>query len=177
MCLLSNFGCKIIFMCSVNFWQQQDSNSLFKGSIGHVTSECKWPVLVVLVVDFSMGRLHKRQLPDLHFINMCDKINLPYIFGVCLLWTWQLVPFFLAGVKYSTGLQTFSYNLISKLKAETQISPFKVSPPLKLFLTPPPIHPSRKVVSVPPKAWLTHPIFLIDHSEISKSDQFKWSYH
>ena len=29
---LSNFGCKIIFICSVNFWHQQDSNSLFKGS-------------------------------------------------------------------------------------------------------------------------------------------------
>ena len=39
---LSNFGCKIIFMCSVNFWHQQDSNSLFKGSIGHMTSWCKW---------------------------------------------------------------------------------------------------------------------------------------
>ena len=42
--LLSNFGCKIIFMCSVNFWQQQyqqDSNSSFKGSNGHVTSWCK----------------------------------------------------------------------------------------------------------------------------------------
>ena len=35
---LSNFGCKIIFMCSINFWHQQDSNSLFKGSISHVTS-------------------------------------------------------------------------------------------------------------------------------------------
>ena len=35
---LSNFGCEIIFMCSVNFWHQQDSNSLFKGSIGHVTT-------------------------------------------------------------------------------------------------------------------------------------------
>ena len=34
---LSNFGCKIIFMCSVNFWHQQESNSLFTGSIGHVT--------------------------------------------------------------------------------------------------------------------------------------------
>ena len=34
---LSNFGCKIIFMCSVNFWHQQDYISLFKGSIGHVT--------------------------------------------------------------------------------------------------------------------------------------------
>ena len=30
---LSNFGCEIIFMCFVNFWHQQDSNSLFKGSI------------------------------------------------------------------------------------------------------------------------------------------------
>ena len=50
MLFLSNFGCKIIFMCSVNFWHQQDSNSLFKGSIGHVTSWCKWPV--ILVKDF-----------------------------------------------------------------------------------------------------------------------------
>ena len=33
---LSNFGCKIIFMWSVNFWHQQDSNSLFNGSIGHL---------------------------------------------------------------------------------------------------------------------------------------------
>ena len=31
-------------MCSVNFWHQQNSNSLFKGSIGHVTSQCKWPI-------------------------------------------------------------------------------------------------------------------------------------
>ena len=28
---LSNFGCKVIFMCSVDFWQQQDYNSLLKG--------------------------------------------------------------------------------------------------------------------------------------------------
>ena len=34
---LSNFGCKISFMSSVKFWQQRDYNSLFKGSIGHVT--------------------------------------------------------------------------------------------------------------------------------------------
>ena len=40
----SNFGCKIIFVCSNNFWPQQDSNSLFKESIGHVTSSCKWPI-------------------------------------------------------------------------------------------------------------------------------------
>ena len=38
---LSNFSsgcCTIIFTCSVNFSHQQDSNSLFKGSIGHVIS-------------------------------------------------------------------------------------------------------------------------------------------
>ena len=45
MSFLSNIGSKIIFMCSVNFWHQQDSHSLFKGSIGHVTSKCKWPIL------------------------------------------------------------------------------------------------------------------------------------
>ena len=41
---LSNFGCKISFVCSNNFWHQQDPNSLFKGSIGHVTSYSKWPI-------------------------------------------------------------------------------------------------------------------------------------
>ena len=48
---LSNFGCKIIFMCSVKFWHQQDSNSLFKGSIVHVTSWCKWPIFLSRVVQ------------------------------------------------------------------------------------------------------------------------------
>ena len=38
MSFLSNFRCKIIFMCSVNFWQQQDYTLLFKGRFGHVTS-------------------------------------------------------------------------------------------------------------------------------------------
>ena len=33
-------------MCSVNFWHQQDYNSLFNGNIGHVTSYCKWPIEV-----------------------------------------------------------------------------------------------------------------------------------
>ena len=41
---LSNFGCKIIFMRSVNSWHQQDSNSLFKGSIGDMGSQSKWPI-------------------------------------------------------------------------------------------------------------------------------------
>ena len=55
---LSNFGCKIIFMCSVNFWHQQDSNSLFKGSIGHVTSSCKWPIRM----DTRAKRLRMRKV-------------------------------------------------------------------------------------------------------------------
>ena len=44
---LSNFWCKINSMCSVNFWHQQDSNSFFKESIGHVTSLCKWPIVMI----------------------------------------------------------------------------------------------------------------------------------
>ena len=49
MCFPSNFGCKIIFMFSVNFWHRKDSNSLFKGSIGHVTYQCKWPIETLLL--------------------------------------------------------------------------------------------------------------------------------
>ena len=40
----SNFGCMIIFICFDYFWHQQDSKSLFKKGIGHVTSQCKWQV-------------------------------------------------------------------------------------------------------------------------------------
>ena len=51
---LSNFGCKMIFfMPSVNFWHQQDSNSLFKGNIGHVTSKCKWPMTTTTTTTTS----------------------------------------------------------------------------------------------------------------------------
>ena len=65
---LSNFECKIIFTRSVNFWHQQDSNSLFKGSIGHVTSWCKWPICT-FKLDFvdRLCRLSSRlQLPWCH---------------------------------------------------------------------------------------------------------------
>ena len=41
---LSNFGFKMIFMCSNNFCHRQDSNLFFKGTIGHVTSECNRPI-------------------------------------------------------------------------------------------------------------------------------------
>ena len=53
LCFLSNFGCKIIVVCTVNFWHQQDYNSLFKGSIGQVSSSCKWPIWIV-PLNFSV---------------------------------------------------------------------------------------------------------------------------
>ena len=42
---LSNFGCKIIFMGFDYFRHQQHFKSLFKGTIGHVTSYWKWPIV------------------------------------------------------------------------------------------------------------------------------------
>ena len=54
---ISNFGCKIIFICSVDFWHQQDSNSLFRGSIGHVTSSCKWPIRPTQAVLANHGAI------------------------------------------------------------------------------------------------------------------------
>ena len=44
---LSNFGCNIIFMCFDYFGHLRDSKSLFNGRIGHMTSWCKWPIVVV----------------------------------------------------------------------------------------------------------------------------------
>ena len=55
---LSTFGCKIIFMRSVNFWHRQDSNLLFKGSIGHVTSQ----------VAYSVWKNRKKNWQQLYFI-------------------------------------------------------------------------------------------------------------
>ena len=69
---LSNFGCKLIFKCSVNFWRQQDSNSLFKGSIGHVTSECKWPI----------GQFQKISIPN-HGRLPCFNPPLPLEIPKC----------------------------------------------------------------------------------------------
>ena len=54
---LSNFGCKIIFMYSVNFCHQQDSNSLFKGSIGY-------ELLCDLLVQ--VASYHTSLMPHLH---------------------------------------------------------------------------------------------------------------
>ena len=68
MCFLWTFGCEIIFLCSVRFWHQQDSNSnLFKGSIDHVTSYCKWPVdhlthYYVHLTTTTMGKVEKQKV-------------------------------------------------------------------------------------------------------------------
>ena len=73
---LSNFRCKIIFMCSNNFWHQQDSNSLFKGSIGHVISQCKWPILrdgLPLCTMKEMVIFHVRC--DLWCLYSCDVFS------------------------------------------------------------------------------------------------------
>ena len=58
---LSNFGWKIIFMHSVNIWHQQDSNSLFKGSIGHVTCQCKRPIVPEGNMPGKTARKHNRR--------------------------------------------------------------------------------------------------------------------
>ena len=50
---LSNFRFKIISMCPVNFWQQQDYNSLFKGSIGHVTLSA----IIIAISSYPCGKL------------------------------------------------------------------------------------------------------------------------
>ena len=53
-CVSCQISCgKKIFMCSVNFWHQQYSNSLFKGSTGHVTSQCKWPIQIIAIMNFK----------------------------------------------------------------------------------------------------------------------------
>ena len=52
---LSNFGFKIIFMCSVNFWHQQDSNSLFKGSI--VTTIVKFQLTKQISRSYAFAML------------------------------------------------------------------------------------------------------------------------
>ena len=52
------------FMCSVNFWHQQDSNSLF----GHMTSKCKWPISY-------------RAFFLCNFIWICDLSNLGYAYS------------------------------------------------------------------------------------------------
>ena len=85
MCFLSNFGCRITFMCSVNFWHQQDSKSLFKGSISHVTSPLRAsgrplyrvrplraPIFKKGIIFFSCWRWVPRVIPrkrNLHCIK------------------------------------------------------------------------------------------------------------
>ena len=52
---LSNFGCKIILICSFNFWHQKGSNPLFKGSL-FLEGVCR-PVLEILIL-FQTKKCH-----------------------------------------------------------------------------------------------------------------------
>ena len=62
----------IIFMCSVNFWLQQDSNSWFKRSIGRMTSSCKWPIFAPY---FFRGRRTKNSLNRFSFSTNLGLVN------------------------------------------------------------------------------------------------------
>ena len=57
-------------MCSINFWWQQDYNSLFKGSIGHVTSCARG-----LLVSYNVQHVQ-------------DEVLLEYVIkrGLCIPW-------------------------------------------------------------------------------------------
>ena len=61
---LSNFAFTIMFMCSINFWHQQDCNSLFIGSIGHETSQ--WPI---------NAKFLKTVCALLYFTRICRNTN------------------------------------------------------------------------------------------------------
>ena len=83
---LSNFGCKINFMYSVNFWHQQDSTSLFKGSIGHVTSQCMWPVYIFLGQFVHVMRLvgwflSRRKITSLTLKTVKDLLKRRKVFA------------------------------------------------------------------------------------------------
>ena len=62
---LSNFGCKIVFMCSVNFCHQQDYNSLFKGGIGHLTILVQEAIAQITAQKYKQRNHLKRKENDL----------------------------------------------------------------------------------------------------------------
>ena len=67
---LSNFGCQIIFMRYVNFFHQQDSKSLFKGGIGHVTDPLVEMAYFTWTFKKRMDIYDSYLLLRLHFIMM-----------------------------------------------------------------------------------------------------------
>ena len=67
MSFLSNFGGKIIFMSSVNFWHQQDSNLLFKRKywsrdllvqVAYIGLKCSEITGTVMLFHYSEILLH-----------------------------------------------------------------------------------------------------------------------
>ena len=71
---LSNFGCKIIFTCFDNFWHEQHSKSLFKGSIGHMT----------FCLPFS---------PKYPFLSKLPLSRGPFAMSWQFVKVWELLPF------------------------------------------------------------------------------------
>ena len=91
---LSNFEFKIIFMCSVNFWNQQDSNSLFKWSVGH---------LLVQVACCSFTIMNSLMLPKIRInatfvkFQLTKQISRSYAFA--------MLPYF---IQFSANEKHFS---------------------------------------------------------------------
>ena len=71
---LSNFGLKIIFMGFDYFWHQQHFKSLFKGTIGHLTSYCKWPIVYSKRV---INNNKKVSICQIRLEIFCIKFNPP----------------------------------------------------------------------------------------------------
>ena len=76
-------------MCSVNFWHPQDSNSLFNGSIGYVTSY--WHVLWKIKITPIYYLLHVEILfpfcalpiaPSLYCIFHVGCVHFPVYFFI-----------------------------------------------------------------------------------------------
>ena len=74
----SIFWSKIFIMCFVNFWHQQDFNALFKGSIGHVTSQrkCMAYTLKTLFRLFRVLQDLQKRIPSgaIKFVPACSVI-------------------------------------------------------------------------------------------------------
>ena len=86
---LSNFGCKIIFTCSVSFWHQHDFNSLYRK---HWSRDqlVQVAVLVCHFITLKMNALSLKQLhqapifgedTDVIYLHSCD-LNTKFNFTV-----------------------------------------------------------------------------------------------
>ena len=78
---ISNFGCKVIFMHSINFLSSHNSKSLFKESIGHMTSSCEKPIAPHSDVDihYTFQTILTKQLMQKFWwsgvYTSCEEVN------------------------------------------------------------------------------------------------------